>query len=282
MNDVQNTTIFCHNRFVRKRLAGEKFRESPKECFTNKADDDKYCRGAGYGETCSNNGDADCDVDLYCSDRKVCEHAAQEAEHCAYNIPCASHLLCAWEDGIAFKCRPYGFHTDGEDIGPGEEDDICHSRYRNAHYKCEQGPKLTHSNLRDYPGEKCIYTHGDNGQANCWYQHEGKAICRRGVAELRAEWLLVLSYLAKKPKCHVAIPMGQCDMGRKAVATDEEWSKIWFAISKLHWENQMEGILDCMKSFIHPEAFKYEPRKSAGSFLTLSVLSLLPLLLLLL
>lgn len=80
----------------------------------------------------------------------------------------------------------------------------------------------------------------------------------------------------------MAIPLAQCDMGRLVVNSDEDWRKIWMSISRLHWEMQLEGLLPCMKEYVHPEAFKYEPRPSAGSYLTLSVLSLIPLLLLLL
>ena len=191
MNDDQNATIHCHDRFIRKRLAGEKFRDSPKECFTGNADSDGYCRGAAYGQTCSNNGDADCDVDMYCSDRKVCEHARIEGESCDTKTRCASYLLCAWEDGISYKCRPYGFHQDGANLGPGDEDDVCHSRYLSEDYICKNGPVLTHSNLRDHPGDKCTYSHGENDFARCLYHNEGKAICKRGAGEMYGEWLSV-------------------------------------------------------------------------------------------
>ncbi len=271
MNDLENSTIHCHNRFARRRLAGEMYRDSPKECFTGKADEEGYCRGAGYGESCSNNGDADCDVDMYCSDRKVCEHARLEGESCNDLVKCASYLTCAWENGVDYKCRPYGFHPDGESLGPGDEDEICHSKYLNHEYKCEQGPRLTHSNERDLPGEKCVYSHGDNYVAHCWYHSEGKAMCRRGAGDMQTEWHMVLAYLMKRPKCHVTLPMAQCDMGRKVMATQEEWEKTWFALSSLHWENQMEGVLECMRHFVHPEAFKYGWKKSAGEFLKVSV-----------
>lgn len=188
MNDAENKTIHCHKRIARKRLAGEKYHESPKECFTEKADEKGYCRGAEYGQSCSNNGDADCDVDLYCSERKVCEHAKLEGENCHPDWKCASYLMCTYEDGVIMKCRPYGTYSDGTTTGPGDEDDVCHSRYINNDYKCEKGPALTHPNLRDTPGEKCIYTHGDNDVAKCFYHNEGKAICRRGAADIRSDW----------------------------------------------------------------------------------------------
>ncbi len=283
MNDLENSTIHCHNRFVRKRLAGERYFESPKECFTGKADEEGYCRGATYGETCSNNGDADCDVDMYCSDKKVCEHARLEGEPCDTREKCASYLICAWEDGINYKCRPYGYHQDGQALGPGDDDEICRSKYLNKEYMCEQGPRLTHSNIRDTPGEKCVYTHGDQHFARCWYHPDGKPICRKGAGDMQSEWQTVLSYLGKHPKCHVDLPLAQCDMGRKVMESDQEWEDTWFSLSRLHWENQMEGVLDCMKHFVHPEAFKYQMRrKSAGSFLSVSVLAMIPLALLLL
>ena len=198
MNDLENKTIHCHRRFTRKRLAGEKYRDSPKECISEKHDEQGYCRGSKYGETCSDHGDADCDVDLYCSDRKVCEPVKQDGEYCNTKEKCASYLVCAWEDGIEHKCRPYGYHPDGASLGPGDEDDICRSHYLNPNYICERGPSLTHSNLKDRPGEKCIYTHGDNDVSRCYYHKEGYAICRRGSAEMQSEWntvLVIFSYL---------------------------------------------------------------------------------------
>ena len=84
----------------------------------------------------------------------------------------------------------------------------------------------------------------------------------------------MLNYLNRRPKCHVDLPMAQCDMGREVVETQEKWEDIWFTLSKLHWENQIEGLLECMKSFVHPEAFKYRRHPSYGSSLTVSALTL--------
>jgi len=193
MNDLENATIKCHNRFVRKRLSGEKFRESPKECFTGKADEKGYCSGAKFGESCSNNGDADCDVDLYCSERKVCEHAGQEGEYCNRVAKCESYLTCAWEDGIIHKCRPYGFYENGKEMGPGDDSDICYSHFLNDNFLCEAGPKLAHPNIRDRPGEKCTYSHGQNGISRCYYHAEGYAICAKGAGEMEHEWKAVFN-----------------------------------------------------------------------------------------
>jgi len=267
---------------MRKRLAGEKYRESVKECFSGQADEEGYCTGVEYGHSCSNNGDADCGVDLYCSDKGVCEHARIEGEHCSEKIKCASYLTCAWEDGVNYKCRPYGFHQDGKLLGPGDEEDLCRSKYMNSEYTCERAPSLTHSNLQDYPGSKCIYSHGEEHLSHCWYHQDGKAICRRGNYDLRDEWSLVLSYLEKHPKCHVTLPLSQCDQGRKVFTDEKEWERVWFALSKIHWEHQMEGLNDCMKQYIHPEAFKYQHHINAGSYLSFSVLALISMLLLVL
>lgn len=281
MNDLENTTIRCHNRFMRKRLAGEKYHDSPKECFSEHYDTEGYCRGAVYGQSCSNNGDADCDVDLYCSERKVCEHAKLEGEHCNAVDKCASYLLCSWEDGYDYKCRPYGYHSNGDTLGPGDEDDICRSRYLNDEAVCEKGPRLTHSNIRDMPGEKCTYTHGPNDLARCFYHHEGKAICRKGAGDMEKDWNTVLEYLRKRPKCHVTIPLAQCDMGALVYTDKTEWEKLWFTLSEIHWEAQLEGLLPCMHRFVHPEAFKYGEKKSYGSFLTASLASIIAILFLL-
>jgi len=191
MNDVDNKTVRCHTRFIRKRLAGEKFRDSPKDCFTQTADEKHYCRGAVYGHSCSNNGDADCDVDMYCSERKVCEHAKLEGEYCNSHERCASYLICAWEDGVDSRCRPYGFYPNDKQLGPGDEDEICQSRFLNDDFKCEHAPSLEHSNLRDKPGDKCVYTHGPLNMARCYYQKEGKAICRKGAAQQQPDWEIV-------------------------------------------------------------------------------------------
>ena len=71
-------------------------------------------------------------------------------------------------------------------------------------------------------------------------------------------------------------------MGHKVASSDEEWGKIWMAISRIHWEVQLEGLLPCMKAYVHREAFKYEPVVSSGSYLPLSILSLISLLMMLL
>jgi hypothetical protein len=283
MNDMENSTIRCHNRFMRRRLAGEKVHESPKECFTGKDDEKGYCVGAKYGESCSNNGDADCDVGMFCSDRKVCEHAGQDGDYCNRIAKCDSYLTCGWEDGVAHKCRPYGFYENGIQLGPGDDNDICYSRFLNEQFICEKGPKLAHSNLRDTPGEKCTYSHGPTGLSRCQYHYDGKAICSRGSGEMESEWKAVIDYLKRKPQCHVTLPMAQCDKGREVFANgtagEKEWHDTWFALAKLHWEYAIEGLLPCMKRFVHPEAFKYQPHGS-GSFLTISVTTLLSLLLL--
>ncbi len=191
MNDLENKTIRCHNRFPQKRLAGEMYDMSPTECFSNRADGEKFCRGAVYGESCANNGDADCDVDLYCSERRVCEHAKLEGENCSSHVKCASYLMCAWDWNSDYKCRPYGYHTNGESLGPGDEDDACRSHYLNDELVCEHGPRLVHSNVRGSPGDKCTYTFGENDRAQCYYHQEGKAVCRRGPGDMEAQWLAV-------------------------------------------------------------------------------------------
>lgn len=109
MNDKENTTIKCSKAMPRAKLAGEKWVDTPDECFTKKHDDEGYCRGMEYGQSCSNNGDADCDVDLFCSSRKVCEHAGDVGHSCYYNEKCQSHLTCSWNDGVNFVCQQYGF-----------------------------------------------------------------------------------------------------------------------------------------------------------------------------
>jgi len=281
LNDNENTTVHCHNRFPHKRLAGEKFRESSKECFTGQADEKGYCRGFGYGQSCSNNGDADCDVDMYCSEHKVCEHAKLEGEYCNSQLKCASYLICAWEDGVDSRCRPYGHYDSVKQLGPGDEGDICISHYMNDDFKCEVGPKLTHTNVKDIQGERCIYDHGEEHHAHCWYHNEGKAICRRGPGDLMEEWNRVLHYLRLKPSCHVMLPLSQCDMGREVMSDQVEWEKTWYSIGKLHWEHQIEGVLPCMKQYVHPEIFKYEHHFNFSGYLSLGLITFLSLFLML-
>jgi len=74
--------------------------------------------------------------------------------------------------------------------------------------------------------------------------------------------------------------MAQCDMGSEKYETIAEFAKVWRAISRLHWENHLEGLADCMKWFVHPEAFKYDPHYNAASFLTVPLALLLALILL--
>lgn len=76
----------------------------------------------------------------------------------------------------------------------------------------------------------------------------------------------MVDYLHKAPKCHVSIPLSQCDMGRKVVSSDEEFTKIWIAISKVHWEAHIEGLPQCLKQYIHPETWKFEKKKAFGNF----------------
>jgi len=258
MNDKVNSTIFCHRKMESKKLAGQKYVYSPKECFTSKADPEGYCRGNLEGEPCSNNGDAECDVDLYCrSETKRCTKAAVNGEFCNRDTKCASYLLCIWEYEANRVCREYGIYPNGKLLGPYDEDNICQSNYVTHELFCADGPLLIGSNLRKSEGEECIYTRGDPDQSYCWYHSEGKAICKRGARDLIKEWRKALEYLAKKPKCHVSIPMGLCDMGRKVVETEKEWKDIWLAIIRLHWESHLEGLAPCMRQYIHPEAFKY-------------------------
>eukprot|EP00826_Nyctotherus_ovalis_P050885 TRINITY_DN629_c0_g1_i2.p3 TRINITY_DN629_c0_g1~~TRINITY_DN629_c0_g1_i2.p3 ORF type:complete len:137 (-),score=23.08 TRINITY_DN629_c0_g1_i2:657-1067(-) len=116
MNDKENSTIRCHRKIQAGKLAGQKYKYSPLECFTSLGDGEGYCRGNPEGGSCSNNGEADCDVDLYCDPtRKVCLRAVQVGDHCNKDLKCASYLLCGWENGAIsdYKCCNYGLYPSG-------------------------------------------------------------------------------------------------------------------------------------------------------------------------
>ncbi len=83
----------------------------------------------------------------------------------------------------------------------------------------------------------------------------------------------MLEYLRKRPKCHVNTPFAQCDMGGKVYHDPADWQRMWFTLSELHWEAHMEGLLDCMREYVHAEAFKFAVKKipSRGEFLAASV-----------
>jgi hypothetical protein len=277
MNDKVNSTIYCHDKLKFKKLAGQKYEYTPKECFTEKFDSEGYCRGNKDGASCSNNGEADCDVDLYCSpERKVCLTAGRVGDHCGISVKCASHLICAYEYGGNSICREYGYYPNGHIIGVEDEDDICQSNYIDDEFTCQDGPLLIGKNLRDSEGESCQYTHGHPEESHCWYHSEGKAICKKGAKDLIPEWKKALAYLRLKPQCHVAIPMAQCDMGRKVVKTQEEFEDVWYAISRLHWEVHLEGLAPCMRQYVHPETFKFI-KDSSASFIPVSILSFIAL-----
>lgn len=278
MNDKENHTIYCHTKLNYHKLPGQKFVYTPKECFNGNANNLGYCRGLERGASCSNNGDADCDVDLYCDPiRKSCQPAARSGEHCDDTTKCASYLLCAWEDGTHFLCRNYGLYPNGKSLGAGDEDDICQSNYIDNDFTCDDGPILLGTNLKDIEGAQCKYSRGDEEEATCWYHADGHAICKKGAKDLIPEWKKALAYLRLQPQCHVSIPMAQCDMGREVMGSQKEWEDTWFAISRLHWEVQLEGLAPCMRQYVHPETFKYIGNYS-GSVVPLSILALISLL----
>lgn len=281
MNDLENMTIYCHDKFEYTKLPGQKFEFSPKECLNFRHDEEGYCRGRPYGSSCRDNGDLDCDVDLFCDSDHRCAHAKAVGEFCENDEKCASYLLCVWEEDNHYRCRNYGLYPNGKDLGPSDEDDICQSNYIDHNFICQDGPRLIGSNLRENPNEICNYDRGSYEKSHCWYHAEGKAICKRGAGDLMNEWRIALSYLNLRPQCHVSIPMSQCDMGRKVVSSQAEWEKIWHVISMLHWETQVQGLAHCMKQYVHPEIFKFETNLSAP-MVTTPLLSLLALLLLLL
>lgn len=188
MTDLESKTIHCRRKFSIKKLAGEKITDTPKECFTGKADSEGYCSGSKIGESCSNNGDADCDVDLYCGEKKLCENAKLEGEFCSRKHKCASYLICAWGDGVEWKCRPYGCHVVGDSVGIGEEDDICEEHHIDKDYICDKGPLLISSNLKEKPGLNCVYSHGEDDHSKCNYHFQGYAICRKGAGDQLVEW----------------------------------------------------------------------------------------------
>ena len=171
MNDLENTTIRCHQRFHYKKLPGQKYFTSPSECFNSMADTEGYCRGKTFGQSCANNGDADCDVDLHCDERKSCVHVGINGDHCDDHHKCASNLLCAWEDGVNFVCRHYGIYPNGKSLGPGDEDDICQSNYIDEEYYCRAAPRLTSPRFRDSAGEKCEYTAGRHDHSQIGRAH---------------------------------------------------------------------------------------------------------------
>ncbi len=86
----------------------------------------------------------------------------------------------------------------------------------------------------------------------------------------------------RKPSCHVTIPLAQCDMGSKVFKDKTEWQRLWFTISEVHWEAHIEGLLECMREYVHPEAFKFQKVNSFGGFITAPMAGLIALLLLLL
>ena len=51
--------------------------------------------------------------------------------------------------------------------------------------------------------------------------------------------------------------MAQRDMGRRVVETQKEFADIWYVISKLHWDVQLEGLAYCMREYVNPYSFKY-------------------------
>lgn len=278
MNDKENNTIYCHDKLKYFKLPGQKYIYTPKECFNGKADESGYCRGFEEKHSCSNNGDADCDVDLYCDPiAKSCQRVALEDEFCSMETKCASYLLCAWESGDASKCRGYGIYANGKSLGAGDEDDICQSNYIDNEFTCNDGPKLIGSNLRESEGAQCKYDRGHDEQANCWYHAEGYALCKKGARDLMSEWHKALGYLRRRPRCHVSIPMAQCDMGREVMGSQEEWEDIWVAIGRLHWEVQLEGLAPCMRQYVHPDTFKHIKNYS-GSVIPLSILGFISVL----
>jgi hypothetical protein len=74
--------------------------------------------------------------------------------------------------------------------------------------------------------------------------------------------------------------MSQCDQGQERYKTLPEFAKVWKALSKLHWDNQLEGLADCMKQYVHPEAFKYDPHYNGASYMAVPLAVLLTLILL--
>jgi hypothetical protein len=197
MNDLENATIHCHKEYPRKRLPGEKYVETPRECFSGEENEKGYCKGVAVGLSCSNNGDADCDVDLFCSSAsKTCEKAKVEGDYCNRKTRCASFLICAWEDGVEAKCRPYGYLMTGAQAGAGDDSDLCDEHYLanvNDNFICQKGPLLIGTNIKEAPGEKCGYSHGEDDHSKCYYHAEGKAMCRRGAGDLMYEWKIVNS-----------------------------------------------------------------------------------------
>eukprot|EP00826_Nyctotherus_ovalis_P004550 TRINITY_DN10995_c0_g1_i9.p1 TRINITY_DN10995_c0_g1~~TRINITY_DN10995_c0_g1_i9.p1 ORF type:complete len:298 (+),score=47.39 TRINITY_DN10995_c0_g1_i9:64-957(+) len=203
MNDMQNHTIYCHKKIEHKKLPGQKFANSPAECFSGKGDSEGFCRGNPAGSSCAKDGVAECDVDLYCHPAvNICLEASNTGEYCNDYTKCKSNLLCSWEDGTRYRCRSYGVYPNGKLLGLGDEKEICQSDYVSENSRCEEAPQLLGSNVRDNEGDKCEYTRGYPEYSSCGYHEKGKAVCRRGAKDLEKEWKMIIAYLNRKPKCH--------------------------------------------------------------------------------
>lgn len=259
LSDTSNQIYRCHSKLAIKKLAGDKFRDSPRECFTGKVNDEGYCIGAAFGESCANNGDADCDVGLFCNEKYICEHALKEGDNCSRLRKCESYLTCQVDiNGVEQKCKKYGSMINGEEVAPSNDPDICRSNWFSETYICQDGPKLKHSNIRENPGETCEYDIDYPTKSVCYYHSEGKALCSKGAGQMNDVFTKIIHYLDRKPKCHVDHPYAQCDMGEKVFDDPDQWADTWKSLFLLHYEPHFEGLLDCMKKFIHPDAFKYE------------------------
>eukprot|EP00826_Nyctotherus_ovalis_P004568 TRINITY_DN1099_c0_g1_i9.p1 TRINITY_DN1099_c0_g1~~TRINITY_DN1099_c0_g1_i9.p1 ORF type:complete len:269 (+),score=37.15 TRINITY_DN1099_c0_g1_i9:481-1287(+) len=259
LNNSVNATTYCKYKPMVKRLAGEKYVYTSMECLNRIADDKQYCRGKLEGASCSNYGDAECDVDLYCdSEAKICRPVAREDEDCN-EAKCASNLVCARSNLRPFEryCKSYGIFFNGHILASDTPSGVCRSNYKDERDYCQTGPVLVGSNLKENEGMPCEYNGGQPGKSQCWFHARGKAICRRGAGDLMDDWKKAVAYLRLSPKCHVSAPMAQCDMGREVMSSQEEWEDAWSAISTLHLEERLEGMPECVRQHLYPDAFKY-------------------------
>lgn len=259
LNSSVNGTVTCRYKPSVKKIAGEKYLFTPLECLNRMNDHRGYCRGKLKGGSCSNYGDAECDVDLYCSsETKTCQAAAQDGEDCS-EAKCASNLLCVRDSKSPFerRCRGYGVFVNGHVLTADTVRGVCRSNYKDERDYCQAGPVLAGSNLKEREGMPCYYNGSRPGESQCWFHARGKAICKKGAGDLMDEWKKALAYLRRSPKCHVSAPMAQCDMGREVMSTQEEWKDAWRAISILRLEERLEGMPECVRQYLYPEVFKY-------------------------
>ena len=217
-----------------------------------------FCRGKYLGEEC--NSTIECDVDLRCGIKGICEWAGDEGNYCDKIFLCKSYLTCEDNGCVKYGSIPNTYKPSKLDYNKCEHHFIEKG-------KCDYSITYTGTDIYVDKNTKCTYNNTVQTNSQCSFHKDGKAICVPGAEVNKTAWNDLLIYLDSKPRCNPLTYMAQCDFGRYAGTTKYLRGRI--AYTNITYFAEVQENADCVKEYNMREYFMFlkELKKANGRLL---------------